>query len=119
MRGRCLADAGGFSLIESLLAGALLSVGVLALAQVFVVTVSATSAARRSTLASILATQKIEELLAGPLRLTGAGSEPIGEFTRAWTVTPHEEDSLNTAVIQVTVAPGAGALIVLRTRTVP
>ena len=119
MRQRRFADAAGFSLIESLLAGALLSVGVLALAQVFVVTIAATSAARCTTLASILAAQKIEELLAGPLRLAGAGSERIGEFTRAWTVTPHEEDSLNTAVIQVTVAPGAGALIVLRTRTVP
>ena len=119
MRNRRPADAAGFSLIETLLAGALLSVGVLALAQVFVVTIGATSAARRTTLASILAGQKIEELLSGPLRLAGAGSDRIGEFTRAWTVTPHEEDPLNTAVIQVTVVPGAGALVVLRTRTVP
>lgn len=112
-------DADGFSLIETLLAGALLSIGVLALAQVFVVTISAAGAARRTTLASILAAQKLEELYAGPLRLTGAGTDRVAEFTRTWTVTPHEEDPLNTAVIQVTVTPGTGALVVLRTRTVP
>jgi Tfp pilus assembly protein PilV len=112
-------DSTGFSLIDALLAGALLSGGILALAQLFVVATGATSAARRTTVASILAAQKMEELRAGPLRLDDAGTDRIGGLTREWVIAPHTEDPFHTAIIQVSVAPGGVQFMTIRTRTVP
>jgi hypothetical protein len=109
----------GFSLVDALVAGGILSVGVLALAQLFVVAIGATSAARRTTLASILAAQKMEELRAGPLPPVGAGSDRVGALTRDWTVTPHEDDPEKLVIIRVAVAPGGIEIVTLWTKTAP
>jgi prepilin-type N-terminal cleavage/methylation domain-containing protein len=52
----------GFSLIETLVASAVLSTAVVSLAQLFAVAVQTTSSARETTYASVLAAQKLEEL---------------------------------------------------------
>jgi type II secretory pathway pseudopilin PulG len=54
--------AGGFSLLEVLFATSLLTVAVVALAQLFVVSTRANTSARATTFAAIFAQQKMEQL---------------------------------------------------------
>ena len=55
---------GGFSLLEVLIATAMLATAVVSLAELFAVSTRANLASRRTTYASILAAQKLEELRA-------------------------------------------------------
>jgi prepilin-type N-terminal cleavage/methylation domain-containing protein len=57
-------SAGGFSLLEVLVATAVFVVAVVALAQLFAVAIDANARARSMTLAALLAQQKMEELVA-------------------------------------------------------
>jgi type II secretory pathway pseudopilin PulG len=56
------AGEGGFSLLEVLLATTILTVGLAALAQLFVVSTNANTSAKATTVASVLAAQKMEQL---------------------------------------------------------
>jgi prepilin-type N-terminal cleavage/methylation domain-containing protein len=56
------ADRAGFSLVETLVAVTILAVALASLAQLFGVAAAANQRARRTTLASLLARQKMEEL---------------------------------------------------------
>ncbi len=55
---------GGFSLIEVMMASGILATALIALAQLFIVALTANTSARSTTYASVLAEQKIEELRA-------------------------------------------------------
>ena len=52
----------GFSLVEVLVASSILTVGVLSLAQLFVLSTTSNTSAKSTTYATVLAEQKIEEL---------------------------------------------------------
>ncbi len=64
---------GGFSLVEVVVATALLAVGLVSLAQLFAVATSNNTRARSATFAAILAEQKMEQL-----RALTWGFDPIG-----------------------------------------
>lgn len=65
-------SASGFSLIETLVATVLVTVTLSALAQLFVLSAHANADARRTTLATILAGQKMEQLQDTAAALAGA-----------------------------------------------
>jgi Tfp pilus assembly protein PilV len=106
----------GFALPDALLATALLVVGVLSLLQVVVLAARADRAARQLTVGSILAAQKIEELRSTPWSVPAEGVDRIEEFTRRWSVSAFDADPSFTAVIEVSVTPGAVRLVTLRAR---
>ena len=106
----------GFALLEALVASTLLVVGVLSLVQIFLLAARADVTAHRLTVASVLAAQKIEELRSASWSTSANGVDRIEEFTRRWSVTPLGLDPTSTAVIQVSVTPGAVRLITLRAR---
>ena len=56
----------GFSIIEVLVATTVMAVGLAALAQLFALSVGVNTRARHTTMATVLARQKIEELRAEP-----------------------------------------------------
>jgi type II secretory pathway pseudopilin PulG len=60
--GRRSRSEGGFSLIEVMLASGILATALIALAQLFVVALTANTSARSTTYATVLAEQKVEEL---------------------------------------------------------
>ena len=127
----------GFSLIEVLVAAAILAVGLLSLAQLLAMTVSANAAAGRTTDATVLAAQKLEDLRAEPWSALEAN---IGEsadsldrsgrsiddssgaaFRRRWFVEPWFGDPARTLVLRVivTTAREEAATVTVRTRTSP
>jgi prepilin-type N-terminal cleavage/methylation domain-containing protein len=127
----------GFSLIEVLVAAAILAVGILSLAQLLAMTVSANAAAGRTTDATVLAAQKLEDLRAEPWSVLEAN---IGEaadfldrsggpidtssaaaFRRRWFIEPWFGDPAHTLVIRVivTTAREEAATVTVRTRTSP
>jgi Tfp pilus assembly protein PilV len=106
----------GFALLDALLATALLVVGVLSLLQLFALAARANGTARHLTIASVLAAQKIEELRSTPWHVPSDGADRVAEFTRQWSVSPLEEDPAHTAIIQVSVTPGAVRLVTLRAK---
>ena len=108
----------GFSLLEVLVAITILSTAGLTLAHVFVVGASANRGARTTTVAVLLAQEKLEELRAatpGPsppdsLRLDvpgyydsldGSGRSPGGVFSRRWSVDRLPGVAAYAVVIQV------------------
>jgi len=137
VRGDPLRGEHGFSLIEVLVAAAILAVGLLSLAQLLAMTVSANAAAGRTTYAAALAAQKLEDLRAEPWSVLEAN---IGEsadsldrsgssidassaaaFRRRWFVEPWFGDPAHTLVIRVivTTAREEAATVTVRTRTLP
>jgi prepilin-type N-terminal cleavage/methylation domain-containing protein len=124
-------NARGFTLVETMVALSIVAVALTALAQLFVIAVQADADARRASFASILATQKIEELrslgadlapqgspslnadIAGACdfldeygRSLGSGSSPLPGtvYIRRWSVQPIPSDS-DTFVLQAAVFP--------------
>ena len=76
----------GFSLIEVLLATGLLATGVLGLAHLMTVAIGVNVASRHTTVATVLAAQKVEEIQAGG---DAASSEDVVDgFRRRWIVHP-------------------------------
>lgn len=119
MRSTPVPAAGGFSLVEALLAASVLAVGVLSLAHLFIVATRANASAARTSVAAIMAAQKVEELRARHTFGADDGVDQAGEFTRRWTVTPYAADPANTVLIDVRVTPGGVRLVTLRTRRAP
>ncbi len=70
----------GFSLIETLIAMALMSVALASLAQLFTISMASTMAARFRTAESLLAGQKLEQLRGLAFGLDGAGT-PMTDVT--------------------------------------
>jgi len=59
---RRVRDARGFSLVEVLAATTILTVAIVALAQLFTISIRANDGARKTTIAAVLAQQKMEQL---------------------------------------------------------
>lgn len=77
----------GFSLIEALVATAIFVAGIGSVLQLVTLAIASDLRARTQTEASMLAAQKLEELLAAPWGgETSAADEP-GGYRRVWTVT--------------------------------
>jgi prepilin-type N-terminal cleavage/methylation domain-containing protein len=122
----------GFSLVEVLVATTILVIGVAALAQLFVLAISANARARTATVAVLLAQQKVEQLEAAGDGLTGSPPDALtrnasgfwdstGGFLRRWSVEPLPEDSERTFVVQVVVSRARveARLVAIAARPVP
>lgn len=109
----------GFALLDALFASALLVAGLLALMQIITLAARANETARRLTLGSILAAQKLEELRSLEWRVPDSGVDRVGEFRREWSVSALGVDAAHTAVIDVRVTPGAVRFVTLRVRDGP
>jgi hypothetical protein len=99
----------GSSLIEVLVATLVLVSGVLAIAQLFLIAAATNAAARDGTVATTLASQKVEQLIstdfpdaAGRVdhvdrwgRVVGSGESPPSNaiYTRRWSIEPLSPDS--------------------------
>jgi type II secretion system protein I len=114
MRPRAFRDARGFSLLEVLIAAAILASALLALAQLIAFATTATASAGRMTVAALLASQKIEQLRASSWSELQPGSDvPVAGFTRTWFMTPLAADPDYLALVEVVVKMPGG-----ETRTV-
>ena len=120
MRLRALGDTRGFSLLEALVATAILTAALVSLAQLIAFAVRATAAAGRMTDAALFAAQKVEQLRAGSWGELQSGTDsPAAGFARTWTVTPLGADPEYVVVLEVLVrAPGGQArLIALKAKS--
>ena len=99
-------SAGGFSLVEVLIAAAILGVVLLAIAGLFSTGYSNVGAAGRRTKALELAKQKMEQLRDGSFPPSTVGSPEIveGIYNRSWTVDPIAGAPSQVATVRVTVA---------------
>jgi len=116
---RALRDTRGFSLLDALIAAAILASALLSLAQLIAFAVKTTAAAGRMTDAALLASQKVEELRASAWGELQSGTDsPLAGFTRAWTITPLGADLDYVAVLEVRVrAPGSQTrMVALKTK---
>jgi Tfp pilus assembly protein PilV len=116
---RALRDIRGFSLLDALIAAAILAAALLSLAQLIAFAVKTTAAAGRMTHAALLASQKVEALRAGSWGELQSGTDsPAAGFTRAWIVTPLAADPDSVAVLEVLVrAPGGQTrMVALKTK---
>lgn len=102
-----------------MVATAVLVTGVVSLLQLFLLAAASTTAAGEMTSATIVATQKLEELRSDPWGLAASGEDRIGVYARRWTVAPFPRDAAGTVIVQVVVSrPGfePAALVTLKTR---
>jgi type II secretory pathway pseudopilin PulG len=123
-------DERGFSLLEALIATSILAVSLVSLGELFGLAIRSNIAARRTTMATVLARQTLEELRAVPWpelhqspanalqentpgfvdhidqfgAIRGSGAEPPadGVYTRRWAIEPLPSTP-DTVVIQVRV----------------
>ena len=136
MRTDVIRDTRGFSLLECLVAVGMLTTGLLSLAQLLAIAIGANASADRATHATLLASQKVEDLHAASWEWLEANAGSAAEaldafgasadgatvsaaFTRQWTVEPLAADPANTYVIQVTVRTSRSEdtrLVSVRTR---
>lgn len=124
--GPTLTSVHGLSLVEVLVASSLLVTGVAALVHLFVIASRATVEARDTTVAAILAAQKMEELrsAAFPGGPAGEAVEYLSGFVRRSTIEPLPSDPVNAVVITVDVSRPSGPrvasrLITIRAREAP
>lgn len=103
VRTRC-----GFTLLEVMIALAVLSIGLLGLSAMQMVAVKGTAFSSEMTYASMLAQQKLEELKNCDYYSLNPGTHSEAQtdgrgFTYAldWTVTPHESLTMKTVVLDV------------------
>jgi prepilin-type N-terminal cleavage/methylation domain-containing protein len=129
----------GFTLIEVVVAIALLSTAVVTTAGLLVIGAKSVSAARMQTWATLLATDKLEALRAtawtdldaspsgtltrdvpGFVDYLSARGEPADAgaavYVRRWSISPLVADAANALVLQVVVWPGPVRLATVRTR---
>lgn len=114
----------GVSLVEAMVAVAVLAVGVLGLARAFTVSASMLDRANRTSVAAILASQRLEELRTSQTALEAvpgegvdyvdrrgdplAGGTPSGAaFTRRWWVRADPSDPDHLRLLRVRVTPGS------------
>jgi hypothetical protein len=111
----------GFSLIEALIATTLVAAALGALAHLFVMATRAVQSSRGSTIATLLAVEKLEELrsdLAGSsaeaASVSGSLDENVPGFSdslagcvRRWSITPLLIDAERLFLVQVLVMPAA------------
>ena len=120
MRVRPLRDARGFSLLDALIAAAILASALLSLAHLIAFAVKTTAGAGRMTHAALLASQKVEELRAGSWAELQSGTDsPAAGFTRIWTVTPLAADPDYLAVLDVLVRAAGGQTRMVGLKTKP
>ncbi len=125
-------DERGFSLLETTIALALVAIALCSLVQLVVVSTNSNAEARRLSLASILARQKVEELRAlgpdlspqpaasldantaglcdflneyGRSLGTGQAAPPGTMYVRRWSIVPLPDDPADSMVLQVVVVP--------------
>jgi type II secretory pathway pseudopilin PulG len=115
----------GFSLAETLIAVTILACGLLALGQLFAVSSAVVRRARQLSTASVLASQKLEELqtrVAAAANSVEDGVEYVersgavmhgdraassgAAYTRRWSIRPLASDPDHVSVIHVRVTPG-------------
>jgi type II secretory pathway pseudopilin PulG len=84
---RRVASQEGFSLVEVLVAAVILVTGLIAVAELFIISTNANRAARRVTTTAVLAQQKIEQLRGLTWGFDDFGL-PISDFSTNVTVTP-------------------------------
>jgi prepilin-type N-terminal cleavage/methylation domain-containing protein len=84
---RRVASQAGFSLVEVLVAAVILVTGLIAVAELFLISTNANRAARRVTSTAVLAQQKIEQLRGLTWGFDDFGL-PISDFSTNVTVTP-------------------------------
>jgi len=110
------------SLLETLIASAILATGLLSLAQLLGLAAHATAAAGRMTHAALLASQKVEELRALPAAaIEQSGDVPDPGYTRDWSVVPLPSDPDHLSLVEVVVRVRGidTRLVALSTRNVP
>jgi Tfp pilus assembly protein PilV len=110
------------SLLETLIASAILATGLLSLAQLLGLATTATAAAGRTTHAALLASQKIEELRALPAVPLGQYADnPAPGYTREWSVAPLPSAPDRMAIIEVVVRVRGGdtRMVAAVPRTMP
>lgn len=98
---------GGFTIIEAVVAAAVLATALVALAQVAAVAVLAAARARDTTRATLAAAQKLEELRAAPYDAAPFDATDVvdGRFLRRWTITPQPPRSIVALSVEVSM-PG-------------
>jgi prepilin-type N-terminal cleavage/methylation domain-containing protein len=84
---RSAASEGGFSLIEVLVATVILTTGLMALGQLFAMSVAANSSAKSTTFSTVLAEQKLEQLRALTWGFDAVGL-PLSDTTSDTSVDP-------------------------------
>ena len=136
VRDTCESDDRGFTLLEVLVASAILAVALMSLAQLLGAEVAANAAAGETTIAALLAAQKMEDLRAEPWESLAetsiesadyfdssgraiAGIRKSAPIERRWSVGPAVFDPEDTLVLRVEVrtAHGQTRLVGVRTRT--
>jgi Tfp pilus assembly protein PilV len=99
----------GMSLLETLIASAILATGLLSLAQLLGLATTATAAAGRATHAALLASQKVEELRAFPALPLGQNADtPAPGYRREWSVAPLPSAPDRLAIVEVAVRVRGG-----------
>jgi len=96
-------DKNGFTLLEVLIAMAILSIGLLALAGLQVVVIKGNASSKNLTSAVILAEAKLEELKRGGFTNLRNGNDTHGIFTRSWVITAHPDHPDSEDIRQITV----------------
>jgi prepilin-type N-terminal cleavage/methylation domain-containing protein len=122
----------GFSLVEVLVAIAIVAVGVASLAQLLVAATGTARAARVRSIALLIAQQKLEELQGAPVLSDPSPAQAIftdtppyvdrlatrsGVYTRRWSI--DAIPGTDAFVLQVFVVPGSARLVSVRTRNIP
>jgi len=122
----------GFSLVEVLVAVAVVAVGVASLAQLLVAATGTARAARVRSMALLIAQQKLEELQGAPVLSDPSPAQAIftdtppyvdrlttrgGVYTRRWSI--DAVPGTDAFVLQVFVVPGRARLVSVRTRKIP
>ena len=80
-------DQRGYLLIEALIALSIFAIGFLAVGKMVIFTIHNNSRSNIMTQATLLATQKIEELKGQSLDRMNSGHDRKSIFSRSWTVT--------------------------------
>ena len=97
-----LKNAEGYTLIEMLIAIAILAVGLLAVATMQISAIRVNDTARRMTRRATLAQDKLEHLMSLSYTNVNSGSQVDGSYSTSWSVKPGSVP--DTKLIKVTVS---------------